>query len=231
VVLRAQIVRVILGSGAFDWDATRLTAAALAILVVSLLAQSLTFLLARGYYAAGRTSRPLTLAFISVVVSVASAYFLLHTFTSVPAFHYFVEFLLRVGDVAGTSMLMLAVGFSLGSIFSAVLGLWFFSMDFKVSLKALGGTFMRSFSASIIGGFGSYLGLTFVGNLVNINTFPGIFAQGLAGGIMGLAVTGFILYVLKSPELAEVIDALKRRLIERADVALEPSDLSSNPTT
>src|SRR3989344_3124964 len=31
IVLRAQLVRTILGSGAFDWEATRLTAAALAI--------------------------------------------------------------------------------------------------------------------------------------------------------------------------------------------------------
>jgi putative peptidoglycan lipid II flippase len=231
VVLRAQMVRVILGSGAFDWDATRLTAAALAILVVSLMAQSITFLLARGYYAAGKTSRPLMLAFISVIVSVVSATLLLNTFTKIPAFRYFIESLLRVDTVSGTSMLMLALGFSLGCLVAACLGLWFFAKDFTVSLQVLAGTFMRSFAASTIGGFGSYLSLTAMGRIVNINTFSGIFAQGLVAGLAGLAVTAIILYVLKSPELREVVDALKRRLSERADVALEPSDLSSNPTT
>jgi len=39
IVLRAQIVRVVLGSGAFDWADTRLTAALFALFVVSLLAQ------------------------------------------------------------------------------------------------------------------------------------------------------------------------------------------------
>ena len=37
--LRAHLVRVILGSGAFDWEATRATAALLAILAVGLVAQ------------------------------------------------------------------------------------------------------------------------------------------------------------------------------------------------
>src|SRR5690606_18920193 len=42
IVLRAQIVRVVLGSGAFDWSDTRLTAAVLAVLSISLLAQATT---------------------------------------------------------------------------------------------------------------------------------------------------------------------------------------------
>ena len=47
VVLRAHIVRVILGTGAFDWNATRLTAALLAILAVGLVAQGLILLFSR----------------------------------------------------------------------------------------------------------------------------------------------------------------------------------------
>jgi putative peptidoglycan lipid II flippase len=37
IVLRAHLVRAVLGAGAFDWSATRLTAAALALFVISLL--------------------------------------------------------------------------------------------------------------------------------------------------------------------------------------------------
>ena len=36
IVMRAQIVRIILGSGQFNWDDTRLTAAALSLFVLSL---------------------------------------------------------------------------------------------------------------------------------------------------------------------------------------------------
>ena len=62
IVLRAHIVRVILGSGAFDWTDTRLTAAVLALLSLSLTAQGITFLLVRGYYASGRTFVPFLVA-------------------------------------------------------------------------------------------------------------------------------------------------------------------------
>ncbi|MBT4894909.1 oligosaccharide flippase family protein, partial [bacterium] len=58
IILRAQIVRVILGSGEFDWADTRLTAAALALFAVSIAAQGLVLLFVRGYYAAGNTKKP-----------------------------------------------------------------------------------------------------------------------------------------------------------------------------
>ena len=55
ITLRAYLVRVILGSGNFDWTDTRLTAAVFALFSLSLVAQGLSLLLIRGYYAAGRT--------------------------------------------------------------------------------------------------------------------------------------------------------------------------------
>ena len=59
IVLRAQIVRTVLGTGEFGWPETRLTAAALALFSLSILAQSVILLVVRGYYAAGRTKVPL----------------------------------------------------------------------------------------------------------------------------------------------------------------------------
>ena len=60
IVVRAQIVRVILGSGSFSWDNTRLVAASLAIFSLSILAQGMTALLSRAYYANGDTALLLT---------------------------------------------------------------------------------------------------------------------------------------------------------------------------
>ena len=50
IVLRAQIVRTILGAGRFNWDDTRPTADALALFPVSLVAQNLVTLFVRCYY-------------------------------------------------------------------------------------------------------------------------------------------------------------------------------------
>ena len=74
VVLRAQIVRTVLGSGAFDWSDTRLTAASLALFAVSVVAQSAILLLTRAYYAAGKTRAPLFIAFGGALITVCSAF-------------------------------------------------------------------------------------------------------------------------------------------------------------
>ncbi|MCB9799000.1 murein biosynthesis integral membrane protein MurJ, partial [Candidatus Nomurabacteria bacterium] len=60
LLLRAQIVRILLGSGAFDWGDTIMTANALAFFSLSLFAQCLVPLLIRAFYAMHNTWIPLT---------------------------------------------------------------------------------------------------------------------------------------------------------------------------
>jgi putative peptidoglycan lipid II flippase len=55
IVLRAQIVRVVLGAGKFDWEDTIMTFQALGIFSLSLFAQSLIPLLARAFYSIHNT--------------------------------------------------------------------------------------------------------------------------------------------------------------------------------
>ena len=101
IVMRAQIVRIILGAGQFNWDATRLTAAALALFVISLAAQSITLLIARTYYAIGNTKKPLYYGIADITVSIVSGFLLLALFRENTFVREFVEALLRVEDVAG----------------------------------------------------------------------------------------------------------------------------------
>ncbi len=70
IILRAQIVRVILGTHSFSWNDTRLAAAALALFVLGLVAQSLVHLFVRGYYAAGNTKKPLIMNFMGEVLTI-----------------------------------------------------------------------------------------------------------------------------------------------------------------
>src|SRR3989344_3667124 len=71
IVLRAHIVRVILGSGAFSWSDTRLTAALLALFSVSLVSQSLILIFSRAYYAAGNTKIPILVNTVAVFSAAA----------------------------------------------------------------------------------------------------------------------------------------------------------------
>ncbi len=227
IVLRAQLVRVILGSGEFNWDATRLTAAALALFVISLAAQSITLLIARAYYAAGRTKMPLIFGLLSVVVTVASAFFFIFLFHISPLVHYFLEALFRVSGLTGTSVLMLALAYSLGAVAQCALGMLYFARDFGVSYGGLKRLLFQSFSASVLGGAAAYGMLTLTGSLVDINTTIGIVAQGILGGMTGITATAFVLLILKNQELSEALDALGRRFRDAPGIALEPTDISS----
>lgn len=62
IVFRAQFVRVILGSGQFNWEDTIVTFNVLALLSVSLFAQSLIPLFTRGFFALQNTKTPLYIA-------------------------------------------------------------------------------------------------------------------------------------------------------------------------
>jgi putative peptidoglycan lipid II flippase len=214
IVLRAQLVRTILGAGAFDWDATRLTAAALALFVVSLSAQSISLLVARAYYAAGMTLRPLLFAFSSVVVAVLGAAFFGAIFHAHVLWRDFLESLLRVSDIPGTTVLMLALSYCLGALVQAGLGLWFFSKDFSLSLSGLRRLAFESFAASTIGGAVAYATLAAMGNYVDINTTAGIVSQGFFAGVAGLLATGAVLALLKNRELIEAYGSLRRRFVK-----------------
>ena len=188
IVLRAQLVRVILGAGAFDWGATRLTAAALALFILSLAAQSISLLIARGYYAAGNTRKPLYYGILDVVVSVVSAGVCLTIFKTNPFIQNFVEALLRVSDVPGTIVLMLSLGYALGSIVEFIVAYYFFVKDFNLSNIRLGTLIFQSFSASIIGGAATYVVLAVTGTAGEINTTFWLMIQGAGAGLFGLAI-------------------------------------------
>ncbi len=227
IVLRAQIVRIILGAGAFDWSDTRLTAAALALFIISLSAQSISMLIARAYYAAGRTKMPLLFGVAFVLTSSVSALVLSYAFLGSHFWRYLLESMLRVSDIVGTTVLMLAFAYTLGALAQCTLGLYYFSRDFGVSYRSLVRLFFQSFSAGVLGGAAAYGALTVMGNIVDINTVVGILSQGAVGGVVGVFGTIVILMLLKNPELREAYYSLRRRLSETPPVALEPTDVAS----
>ncbi len=225
IVLRAHMVRTVLGGGAFDWSATRLTAAALALFVISLLAQALYLLIARAYYASGNTAKPLLLGVVNIIVSVSAALILLSIFQQSAFFQAFVESLLRVPDVPGSAVLMLVLGVTIGALVECVLGLFLLARDFKLSLRRAGRLFFQSFCASVIGGASAYGTLQFFEPVVDTETLLGIVSQGLVAGCVGLATIAVVLWLLRSQELVEIVGTFTRRLQRTQPVAVEPSDV------
>jgi putative peptidoglycan lipid II flippase len=212
IVLRAQIVRVILGSGQFNWNDTRLTAAALAIFVASMTFQNLTPLFVRSYYSRGKTKIPLYMNMISAALIIIFAYGLVHFFNHNLFFQNFMESLLKVSGVPGTAMLMLPLGFSLGLLFNCFVHWLAFGLEFPTYSPPVFRTSFEVIGSSIIMGFVAYLGLNFFGSILNTSTTIGVFLQGFYAGIFGIVVAVFVLYLLKSKELSEVWSTLHKKI-------------------
>jgi putative peptidoglycan lipid II flippase len=225
IVLRAQIVRVILGSGQFDWSDTRLTAASLAVFSVSILAQSLQLLFVRGYYAAGRTKVPLFVNVFSAIFTISLGFLLVNIFQTSQVFRYFIESLLRIDDISGSSVVMLPLAYSIGIITNAGLLWMFFARDFKEFSLSIERAFAHSFAASIIMGFVAYRFLVVFSSIFNLDTFLGVFLQGFFAGILGIIAGVFIMVLLGNQEIAEIVYSIKHKLKGIVIVAPDKEDL------
>jgi putative peptidoglycan lipid II flippase len=225
IVLRAQVVRTILGAGEFSWSNTRLTAACLALFSVSVVAQSLILLFIRGYYAMGNTRKPLYIGIISGVSIIIFSYLAVESFAAFPTFQYFTEALFRIPDIQGSSVLMLPLGYTLAVFVNCIL-LWvYFGQEFVGFTKALRRTVFESFSASIVMGFAAYLGLNIFDDFFNLETLPGIFMQGLCAGILGIIVGIIILYLLNNQEIKEIWKTLHHKIWKAKPLPVEVTEI------
>jgi len=76
IILRAQIIRIILGYGFFGWSDTKAAAATLGLFAISIVAQGLIPLFARTFYALHDTKTPMYASIVSIVVSILLGFFL-----------------------------------------------------------------------------------------------------------------------------------------------------------
>ncbi len=222
IVLRAQMVRVLLGGGSFNWDDTRLTAAALGIFIVSLAAQGLLLLLLRAFYAGGKTRIPLLLTAFGVSVGTSVAYLFYQWYQTVPAFTDMVTRLLRLDGVSGVEVLMLPLGYTIGVLLELLVMLICFSYIYGFQVRTLWRPFWQGTCAAVAGGLAAYLTLAFIVEGVNQNTFIGIFIQGVAGGALGITAIVAVYALLDSTELHELTRSFKAKLFKTDVVAPQP---------
>ena len=226
IVLRAQIVRVVLGSNSFSWSDTRLTAASVALFIISLASQGLVLLFVRGYYAAGNTKKPLFINVFSSIMVVVFAKILIFVFQNYPSALSQIEAVLRVKDVPGTIMLALPLAYALGSLLNFFLIWILFKKDFLYNEKTkLSSSFLQSTISAVVMGFISYKSLGFFDNILNINTGKGILLQGLFSGLIGITAGVIVLAVFKNKELFDIWNALKNKFWRNRVVVPEQNEL------
>jgi len=191
IVLRAQIVRVILGTGKFGWEDTILTINSLQYLTLGLFAEALTLLLVRGFFAWEDTRTPFWLGLVSSFIRIGGAWW----------------FSLSLG-VAG-----LALGFAIGGVVNMLL-LWLF-LTRKAGNLGFGEIFVSGIKillASIAAGLGAYGALRLADKFVDTHAFLGLLAQGAMAGLVGLIIYFLAGLLLRSLEMRIFWQAVKNRV-------------------
>ncbi|KKR21871.1 MAG: putative peptidoglycan lipid II flippase MurJ [Parcubacteria group bacterium GW2011_GWE2_39_37] len=191
LVLRAQIVRVVLGSGLFNWEDTILTIRTLGYFSLSLFAQASIPLLVRMFYAKQNSKKPFYIGLVSVFSDIVLSLWLS-----------------KYLGVAG-----IALAFSIANVINFSL-LWIFlrkevgSLDeFKIFISVT-----KFLAAAIFCGAISQQTKSIVWPFVDMTKLWGVFLQGAIAGVAGLFVYLLICALLKSEELNSFWNGFKRRL-------------------
>lgn len=191
LTLRAQIIRVILGTGRFDWEDTILTINTLGFFTISLFAQAMIPLLVRMFYARQNSKTPF---FIGLAVAILNVFLSLWLAG-------------RLG-IAG-----LALAFSLASIINFIL-LWLvlrLEVGYMDEIKILFSTV--KFSVAAIASGLAVQGIKLVvWPLVDMSKLWGVLAQGLTAGLAGIFVYLAFCSLLKSEEFFHFWSSFKSRL-------------------
>lgn len=227
IVLRAQIVRVILGSHSFSWNDTRLAAATLALFMIGLVAQSLVHLFVRGYYAAGNTKKPLVMNFAGEVITIMLAFLFMYLFNHISGFgNFFIE-LLRLDNVTNITLLALPLAFSIGNILNYIALLVMFCKDFPESKQfSIRKTTMQTIAGSLVMGAVSYGVLNLLPQVIRQETFGGIFLQGLLAGIAGIIAFGIAMMVIGNEEMIEFTKTVRRKFW-KANVVIDQTAIDN----
>lgn len=224
-LLRAQIIRLVLGTGLYNWEATRLTAACLGFFCLGILAESLIALISRAFYAFQDTKTPVVIGIISVLANIVLCLVFIFLLGFPNVFYNFLVNFLKLGGIKSIEVLGLPLGLSLAGIIQLVLLLIFLyrkigDFGIKEILKSL----EKVVLASVLMGLSIYFALQVVSALVDMKTYFGIFLQAAIAALVGIFVYLVSAHFLKSPETAFA----KQFLLRQFRGKLYPNGSSKN---
>ncbi len=186
-VFRAQIVRLLLGTGAFDWADTTNTLTTLGFFAFSLPFQALIPLFFRTFYSTQNTTKPLISSGISMIVNVV--------------------FSLILSPILGVSGLALA--FTIASITNLMISNYLLHQHLPKFHFKIWYTLSKILISSILAGITAYLSLSLFEPLFDNTTTAGLFLQTTMSSIIGVGTYILCSYLFKIEELFVVCNIFK----------------------
>lgn len=201
-LLRVQIIRIILGTGKFGWADTQLTAASLGIFTFGIFAYSLSMLISKTFYAFQNTRIPAIITLVTVGLNIFLCYFFVWALSFSNVFQRFFVVLLDIQGIKENSVVGLPLALAVSGIFQlGLLLLFLYQKIGNSTIKEIFESFIKILAAGILLALSTYFVRQYIGGLVNMQTFFGIFTQTVLAGIVGSVIYLLTTLLLRSPEL------------------------------
>jgi len=214
LILRAQIVRVVLGAGKFSWADTKLTTACLGILAFNLIAQALILFLSKTFYAAHNTKIPAVISGLTVAFNITLSLLLVWLVRFSTGFNFFIQSLLRLGGVANIGVIALALAYTTTAILECSLLLYMFHKKFpKLAKQEIFDSLYKILIASLVMVVITFTVRDLLGHIVSLQTFWGIFFQLVISGTIGVVTYAISAHLLKSSESKVIIDSFLKKFL------------------
>jgi len=195
-------VRLVLGTGEFGWQDTRLTAASLGLFSLGILAASLVPLLARTFYSFQDTRTPVLIGVATVIINIALSFLFVSLLQEPGVFQESVRSILKIKDINNVAVVGLPLALSISGIFQFLALLAFLKRKLKdVHMRGILKSFNRAFFASLLMAVSIYFSLRVAASFVDMQTFFGVLAQTAFAALVGLLAYFLAARILKFPEL------------------------------
>jgi putative peptidoglycan lipid II flippase len=210
LALRAQIVRVILGTGQFGWQDTLATIDTLGFFTISLFAQASIPLLVRIFYARHNSKTPFYIGIFAVFINVILSFWLPKIIVAreiLDSSGVIVEIFVPLG-VSG-----LALAFSIASVINFII-LWL-ALRFEIGEldeERILISAIKFSGAAIAAGIVVQGIKLLIWPYIDMTKMLGVLTQGLSAGIAGILVYIAFCSLFKSEELFDFWASIKRRL-------------------
>ncbi len=201
-ILRAQIVRLVLGTGEFGWTETRLTAAALGVFASAMIFAALLPLVVRAFFSFQDTRTPAMTSMIAVILNISLSFFFVFAMKEGSLFHGLMTSIFKLSNINDIRVVGLAAALSIATVFQLVI-------LFRLLVKKMGSLprveMSRSVSevvvATVVMATVSYLGLRIAVFFIQLTTFWAVLFQASFAFLLGAAAYLIVLHLLDSNEL------------------------------
>jgi len=212
-ILRAQIIRIILGTGKFAWADTQLTAACLGLFSISIFAYGLSLLVSKTFYALHNTKTPALVALAAIILNVCLSFFFIWILKFDNIFSNYLTRFLDIENIDGNLVVGLPLALSLSGIIQLVLLLFFLHGKLEIDkIKELSDFIVKILICSVLLVLASFLSIKIMAEIVDMQTFIGVFLQAAVSSIIGIAIYCLIALVLRLKEITTVKKYIFRKL-------------------